>query len=541
LDKRLFHKKGKGKAFWTCAASYQNIILLKIWGFKLGRKLRDLEGQYKYRPSKKVKKKLEKGILKNLYPFQKDGVLFIDSRKGRALIADEMGLGKTIQSLAWLKIHPKKRPAVVICPSSVKLVWEKEAKKWLGGDCKTEVLSGKTANKKIGKDVELIILNYDIVTGWMNEIKKVSPKVLITDECHYYKNNQAKRTRAIKRLARNIPHILALSGTPVLNRPIEIYNALKIIQGKNVPNRMDYAHRYCKARYNYRYGWDFSGASNTEELHLRLTKTIMIRRRKQDVLTELPKKIRSVVPVELTNRHEYEEAKNNFIKWVKKNRGSQAAQAASNAEALTKIEALKQLTIAGKMQAIVSWIEDFLNTNEKLVGFTIHKSTARGLKKRFNKISVTLTGETSSKDRIKAIQRFQEDKDIKLFIGNLKASGVGITLTSASAALFTELAWSPAEHDQAEDRIHRIGQKASSINVYYIIANDTIEEYIMGLLDSKRKVVSKTLDGKVAEKSTLLNNLLKYLETGSKEKREEENETQQEKANNEKDESDKKG
>jgi len=269
---------------------------------------------------------------------------------------------------------------------------------------------------------------------------------------------------------------------------------------------MEFGRKYCAGKHNG-YGWDFNGASNTAELNKKLTDSIMIRRKKQDVLMDLPDKIYASIPMELDNEKEYRYAESNFIQFVREYKGADAAQKASAAQALTEIEGLKQLAIKGKLQQTLSWIENFLEVDGKLVVFAIHKATIDALMERFNPIAVKIDGSVTHADRQDAVDRFQNDPKIRLFVGNIKAAGVGITLTAASNVAVIELPWSPGDLSQAEDRCHRIGQK-DSVTIHYLLAAGTIEEKIAALIDHKRHVLDQVLDGKETDESSLLSELL---------------------------------
>lgn len=510
LPGRRFHNEGVQK-YWTCPLSLDAVESLKYWGFELDAQLEEYIQKSKTNISE-VKADIEiPGLQMDLFPYQKKGVAFIEEKEGRALIADEMGLGKTAQALAWLQLHPEKRPAIIIVPASLKLNWKKEAEMWMDNP-NIQILSGKkpTDYPIIG---DIIIINYDILTSWLPELQKINAQVLITDECHYYKNTKAQRTKAVMKLAKNIPHIIALSGTPIVNRPIEGFNAIKLIDDTIAPNFWSFAHKYCDAKHNG-FGWDFSGASNSDELHEKLTNSIMIRRKKSEVLKDLPAKIRSIIPIELSNRKEYDKAEADFISYIRRTKGKKAAEKAGNAEILARIEGLKQLAVKGKLKQSLDWIKDHLDINGKLVIFATHKNVIDSLMKELQDYNpVKVDGSVSGQGRQDAVDIFQNDNTCRVFIGNIKAAGVGLTLTAASSVAFLELGWSPGDHDQAEDRIHRIGQEADSVNIYYLLAAESIEEEIAALIDKKRKVLDEILDGKETEESSLLSELLtKYEE-----------------------------
>jgi len=397
---------------------------------------------------------------------------------------------------------------VIVVPASLKLNWEREARMWMS-DPKVTIVKG---TKPYPVNTEILVINYDILKNWAKYIiETYKPQVIIADEVHYAKNNKAARTKALKDIAKHTEHFIGLSGTPIVNRPVEFFNAIQMIDPSLFPNYWNFVKKYCDAKHNG-YGWDFSGATNTTELHERLSTSIMIRRRKSEVLKELPDKIRTFVPVELTNRDEYATAERDFIKFVKIQKGVTAANKASAAEALAEIEGLKQLAIQGKMDQCIKWIEDFIESGEKLVVMATHRFVIDSLMDRFKDIAVKVDGSVSSEGRQTAVDRFQSDEDVKLFVGNIKAAGVGLTLTAASNVAFIELPWTPGDLVQAEDRCHRIGQK-DTVNVYYLLAQETIEERIAGLLDDKRRVLDSVLDGERPAEGSLFSELMdKYVE-----------------------------
>jgi len=332
----------------------------------------------------------------------------------------------------------------------------------------------------------------------------------LVHNCHYIKSSKAQRTKAVKKLGKNIEHIIALTGTPIENRPIEIYNAWKLIDPVGCPNYMYYTQHFCNA-HNNGFGININGASNTLELNSILTSTIMIRRKKSDVLKELPEKIRSFVPLELANKTEYREAEKDFIAFVKKEKGLEAAQRASNAESFAKIEGLKQLAVKGKLKQAIEWITDFLESDQKLVVFAIHKFVIEKLEEEFKDVCVKIDGSVSIPLRQKAVEEFQGNEKVKLFIGNIQSSGVGITLTAASNVAFLELPWSPSAAQQAEDRCHRIGQK-NAVTVHFLLSQNTIEEKLAQIIDTKQVILNAVLDGQDTDQESLLTEIMKQYE-----------------------------
>lgn len=433
-------------------------------------------------------------ILTKLYPFQKEGVEFLEKREGRALLGHDMGLGKSLMSIAWLDAHPKERPAIIVCPASVKFHWEREC--WQHARLETEILNSRTPSN-LSKDI--LILNYDILDAWIPHLLQQKPKVLIMDETHYCKNRRAKRTKACQQIAKHCKHILALSGTPITNRPIEFFTILNMVAPDKFRSFWKYAFRYCDPKRGFQgRGWDFTGASNLDELHRRASE-IMIRRMKSEVLKDLPPKIRTILPIEIDNFDDYQEAARDFLTWLHSKEGRGAVARAKGALALVRLGKLKQIAAQGKLKSLIEWIDSFLkDTNEKLVVFGIHKKILHKLKNHYPN-SVLIDGSVFSVERQKRIDKFQNDNSCRLFFGNIHTAGIGLTLTAASTVLFAELAWTPGEMAQPEDRVLRIGQEASVVNVVYMIGHDTIEEKILEMIQSKHDVVKVVLDGKLED------------------------------------------
>ncbi|KKN12769.1 hypothetical protein LCGC14_1013080 [marine sediment metagenome] len=508
------------RKIWIAPLSNTAIQVLDKNGFRFNKRLRQaqttLEQPYKAKP-------LDTTVLPmRLYRFQKKGVEFIQSRKGRALVADDMGLGKTIQALAWLALNPKVAfPAIVVCPASVKLAWEREAGRWVK-DRFAITLDGHGGDTLPMADI--YIINYDILSprkvkgvvvspGWVQALIKLNAKTIVIDEIHYLKSTKTQRTKSIKQLTASVPYVIGLSGTPIINRPVEAFEVISIINPQLFPHFFSYARRYCDAKPGA-YGWDFKGSSNTEELHKVLTSTIMIRRTKTEVLPQLPPKQRNIVPFKITNRIQYNHAEADLIDYLQSKGLDEAADRARNAEHLVKTERLKQIMLEGKIKGVIDWIANFLNSSmEKLVVFGEHKSAIKEIMKHFGtKLSVQIVGGMSTAQKQKAVDAFQTDPNTRLMVANTKAGGIGITLTAASNVAFVELPWTPGALVQAEDRVLRIGQEAQNVQIWYLLAQGTIEEDIATMLDTKTQVLAQVLDGaKVNEDKSILKELMKGL------------------------------
>lgn len=423
---------------------------------------------------------------KEILPFQTAGLEFIEMTGGRALIGDEMGTGKTIQSLAYIQIHPELRPAIIVCPASVKFNWRNETNQWL---TTTENLVVVNKKEDISK-ASIVIINYDILGKWLPALQAINPQIIIFDESHVLKNSKAARTKAAVELSKD-RRIIALTGTPILNKPIELFSQLNIVNPKAYPENsyFRFAQKYCDA-HKTEFGWNFSGASNIKELAEEI-KGLMIRRTKEQVLPELPPKRRTKVLLPISNRKYYNEALAEFKEW----RAEEEKPDERNV--LEWMETLKQKCTEGKLEAAKLWVKEFLETGNKLVLFGTHQFTIDFFMKEFK--AVKIDGSTSQAERERAVYSFQNDPDTRLFIGNIKAAGVGITLTAASNVAFIEMDWIPGLHDQAEDRCNRIGQK-TSVNCYYLLAEHTLDEDICRMLEKKREVIEEVL-----EETTALN------------------------------------
>jgi len=517
---------------WTCPDTIQNRYDLQNLGFIIPDEKRGLGKTGETESIESIEMPpIPSHLNAVLMPFQKEGVRFVYEKKGRALISDQMGLGKSLQALTYLEMNSDK--CIIICPASLKLTWAKELNKW-NTNYNLWLCSGKKNKSKIQivsntlatKDV--YIVNWDILgnateekrdyktgktkkvdipyTGWVDFLLDMEPDLVIADEIHFAKNAKNIRSRGLIRIGKRVSHFIGLSGTPIENRPVEFFSTLNLINANLFSSWWNYTKRYCAAKQT-RFGLDSSGCSNIEELH-EIVSNVMIRRKKEDVLPDLPKKRRIVIPVEITNRKKYDLAERDIIEFLRNTVGKDAAEKAGNAEALVEISKLRELAYQGKKKAVVRWVTDYLETENKLVIFAIHKEVLDYLEEYFKDICVRIDGQTPVNNRQNIVDQFQTDPKIKLFLGNVKAAGVGLTLTAANSTCFVEFPWSPGQSDQAEDRVHRIGQESDSVNAYYLVAEKTIDIKFLEMLDEKRKIVDGVLDGKTVENVSLIKILL---------------------------------
>jgi SWI/SNF-related matrix-associated actin-dependent regulator 1 of chromatin subfamily A len=316
-----------------------------------------------------------------LYPYQKETVLETEDFNGRALLALEMGLGKTACALTYA-LKNKKLPCLVVCPASVKYNWEHEAKNYFGVGSK--VLEGRTPPGSVNgllKMEKIVVINYDILKFWMAYLVKCKFKTVVFDECHFLANRNAQRTKAAQLLARGVPHCLALSGTPLTNRPAELFTSLNMLCPDEFPSFWRFARSYCNPKLT-RWGWDYSGASNLQSLHERLAKNCMIRYRKKDVLLDLPDKVRRVIPIELDDADQYYKARDDFLGWLRENHPNRVKRA-FKATALARTGDLLRLAAKLKLKGVVGWCNRFLEeTDEKLIIFAVHKKCIQVVSER---------------------------------------------------------------------------------------------------------------------------------------------------------------
>jgi superfamily II DNA or RNA helicase len=434
-----------------------------------------------------------------LEPFQWAGVRYaLEAR--RCFIADEQGLGKTVEALAALEADDA-FPAVVVCPASLKLNWEREAARWLPHRT-TTLLQGKTGAPPAA---DITILNYEIVSAHREALTRRRPRALVLDESHLAKNPRAKRTQAVRRLAAALPHDglrLALTGTPVLNHAEELISQLRVL------GRLD------DFGSGARFARQFQGPLLEERLHWHLRRTCFVRRLKQEVLPQLPAKRQVVVPVALDNDQEYRLAEEDVIAWLREQPLDLSELDAKiarvlRAERLAQLTTLQRLAAKGKLHAALAWIHDFLASGEPLVVFARHVEVQEAVLERFPE-ALHLMGRDAVPEREGTVRAFQEGAGPQLLVAATRVAAQGFTLTRASNVAFLELEWTPAMHDQAEDRLHRIGQR-DAVTAWYLLAAGTIDETMAELVARKRGIVGAVTDGRRLDGDNLVDELVKDL------------------------------
>jgi SWI/SNF-related matrix-associated actin-dependent regulator 1 of chromatin subfamily A len=435
---------------------------------------------------------------RKLFPYQKQGVWKIQKFKGRALLGDEMGLGKTIQAYTWAKIYcDGDEPIVVVCPATLKDNWQNEAKD-LGFRCR--ILSGKKPPLDFVPERNVVyIINYDILGNpfghrtWCRLLRRMKPKLVIFDEIHYLGSMYSQRTRFSKILASKIKYRLGLSGSPITNRPWELWPVIDILKPGLFPSAKNYGARYCAPKMTP-WGIQYKGATRLDELHAILKANVMIRRLKKDVAKQLPSKTRTILPVDISNRREYELAEKDFIKWLIQTHPNRAHKSRKN-ERLVRTGYLLRLIGRGKEQSVKKWTDDFLHESDgKLIAFGIQRALVEGMHSHYGDKSVMINGSVAPKKRQPLIDRFTKNKSCRLFFGNIRAAGTGWNGQIANHVMFFELDWTPGAHTQAEARAHRLGQ-TKPVNVYYLVGKNTIESMMLETIQKKQGVIDAVLDG----------------------------------------------
>lgn len=424
------------------------------------------------------------------------------------ILADDMGVGKTTSAvIAALESGAKK--ILIVCPASLKINWAREISNY--SDRKSLIVEGR----KWGSTFDFYIINYDIIKNFHTTDKSEDSddyKLLvnagfdlaIVDEAHYISNNTAQRTRLLNDVLGKIPKVWLLTGTPMTSRPINYFNLLKIVDSPLTLNWQTYVKRYCKG-YQFKVGnrkvWNTSGASNLDELRER-TKNIVLRRMKTDIL-DLPEKIVSPIFVELTSKM-YDEELEEFVRISNEKKEQDTISITLN-----RLMKVRQLISYEKIPYTCELIDRCLEQGKKVIVLTNFTMTLDMLHEKYKKNSVTLDGRMSKDKRQDAVDRFQNDDKIKVFIGNIKAAGVGITLTAAEVVIMNDLSFVPADHSQGEDRAFRYGQK-NSVIVYYPIFENTIEKVMYNILQKKKEIIDQVMgDGEYSE--TFGKDLLKQL------------------------------
>ena len=485
-------------------------------------------------------------------PYQRAGIAFMMAVEGGALLADEMGLGKTVTLLGLINAQQIRRSLIVV-PASLRLNWLREAMKWLSsptrihlvaepkiianvGPSQHKVTAGPVLPPDVCEGDVIVVANYDRVRdpNVLAQLMVCRWDLLAADEAHFLKNPKSQRTVAVlgkevkgvlteKGLRHASDKIVVMTGTPLPNKPVEMWPILHAVAPKTFPAFFPYVRRYCDAKQVFispRVGskWDFNGASNLGELQELLRSTCMVRRLKADVLHDLPPKIRQIITLptegfeDLIAEQEEDEDTENFVQTLAGaldtlGKVVSMEEAYANAAALLgKAGKLNFKTVAKqreklalrKLPDVLEICDNRLEEEKKIIIFAHHHSVVEKVLAHYNKkgkpaVAVAVYGPVDARKRDDAVTAFQNDDSIRVFVGSIAAAGVGLTLTAASTVVFAEVDWVPANMVQAEDRAHRIGQ-VDVVNVLHVVVERSLDARMIQLLVAKADIADRALD-----------------------------------------------
>ena len=430
------------------------------------------------------------------FDHQKEAITKLVSNK-KYILADDMGLGKT-SSAIMASINLKLKKVLVVCPASLKVNWKREIENY--SDEPIGIVEGKK-----WEDGKYVIINYDILKNFHSLPKDSDKKtqildskfdLVIIDEAHYVSNGKAQRTKLVNNLTSKIERLWLLSGTPMTSRPMNYYNLLKLVGSRVANNWINYVRRYCDGKQifrGYRKIWLTFGATNLEELRDK-TNDKVLRRLKEDVL-ELPDKIITPVYMELKSKV-YESEMGEYLDWRRQNRNRGLSIQ------LSKLMQVRQIIAMEKVKETTQLIDQCLQQDKKVIVFTNFTTPLMTLHEKYKKESVILNGAMKKEDRQKSVDSFQNDDKVKVFIGNVRAAGVGITLTAAEVVIFNDLSFVPSDMSQCEDRAFRIGQD-KKVSCIYPIYDNTIERTIYEIVNKKKSVIDTVMGDNINEEDIL--------------------------------------
>ncbi|WP_289758855.1 DEAD/DEAH box helicase [uncultured Duncaniella sp.] len=452
-------------------------------------------------------------MLLNPYSYQLEGVRYaLDSK--RCIFGDQPGLGKTLQAIcSVVKAHREAMvygetfPVLVICPAALKVNWKREFKKFAGIEACILDDSNRASWEKFWElkrpDGEALcpvfITNYESLKKFfVIKVKNTSRftlasiefdervrlfKSVIIDESHKCKSSKTQQAKFVEGICKGKKWIFALTGTPVVNNNTDLIQQLRILgRLDDFGGYKQFVSRFCDGP---------KQSSNMKELHYRLWCCCFFRREKVKVLTQLPDKMRQYITCEITNRKEYQDAEDNFLKYLRqyKHADDDKIARAMRGEVMVRMGILKEIAARGKVKAVADFIHDVIDGGEKLIMFAYLKEVVLALKEEFPD-AVTVTGSDNITQKQNAVDRFQNDPECKLIILNYKSGGTGLTLTASSRVGFIEFPWTYSDCEQAEDRAHRNGQK-NAVNCYYFLGDKTIDEYMYKVIQTKKDIANE--------------------------------------------------
>lgn len=435
-----------------------------------------------------------------LLPFQREGLIFGVRKNGKLLIGDEMGLGKTVQAIALACYFKEAWPVLVVCPSSVRFNWSNEFERW----CPDLVSAGSVnviLTSKGSFDAQVNVVSYDLAWRMGEALKKKRFQIVIVDESHYLKSNDAKRTKTLTPMLHQAKHAIFLTGTPAMSRPMELHSQITAIMPKFL-NVREFGLRYCNGHIGP-FNVDYHGASNLPELNLLLCRTMMIRRLKDAVLSQLPPKRRTQVTIHLTPK----QTRLLQEKFSEFRATTQAMRVTTDEMKWAKLRTrsgqfmTQMFHETGKAKApeVARYVKDMIEGGApaKFLLFAHHQEVMDALEEAIRSTGVDfirIDGSTSPQSRADLAAHFRAEPRCRVALLSVTAAGQGLTLTPCSNVIFAELYWNPGVLVQAEDRVHRIGQ-VSSVNVRYIVARNTLDDRVWPLICNKLEIIGSALNG----------------------------------------------
>jgi SWI/SNF-related matrix-associated actin-dependent regulator 1 of chromatin subfamily A len=426
---------------------------------------------------------------KVLKPHQVEAVDFSIENNGRVILGDVPGLGKSLSSIGYM-VHLDQWPVLIVCPASVKGHWLREFEEYTG--LKAVIVEGELPYEGELKH-QAAIINYDILAAQLPWLLEQAFSLIVFDECDALANVQTKWTKAARILAKHCPRIQGLSGTPIANKPADFWPVLNMIRPSEFGSFNDYAWKYCAPRYMERFSkWDYSGASNMDELHERI-KPFMLRRTKE--ILNLPPQTKRLEFVEMDNRELYDTLHKQYADTARN-----YTVYSNGADKLALLSQLLMLVARCKARSTVKWIKDYLTQHpeEKLIAFCTHTQMLDVIHRRAipeGSEAIAINGAVASKKRTKLIEQFQTDPNTRLAVCNIKAASSGITLTAATKSVVCELPWTARSVTQLAGRNHRIGQTRET-ELVFLLTKNTIEEKLCKVIEEKQRIHEAIIEGR---------------------------------------------
>ena len=454
------------------------------------------------------------------FAFQEAGIHYAAKRKA-CLLGDEMGLGKTIQAIGTLNTLSREEafPCLIVCPASLKLNWVAEMDKWLVHDATKETAFSSEGFVRDGSTTpspaptaDVVVVNYELLDRMPLQQRKWG--TLIADEAHYAKTLRwekkawkgTKRALALQQLTERADRTLFLTGTP-MDRPRDLWALLTMLRPDLWKRTSFYSFgvRYCDGR-KTRWGWDFTGSSNSDELQRKLRSSVMVRRKKSEVLKDLPAKTRQVIRLEpATGDLLFElELADELREAVDYNVAVDSLISPRRSEAFERISQVRHDTAVRKAPRVAAFCRDLLEQEQKIIVFAHHSDVIEEMRDELEAFNpVVVEGDTPLAERQRAVKTFQDDPSARVFIGQMEAAGTGITLTAARTVVFAELDWMPSRVTQAEDRAHRIGQR-DNVQIYHVVLDRSLDSQIVKALIRKQETADQALDDPSADRQCKL-------------------------------------